>query len=380
MYSPLPAHGVTQPVHQALEDAGFKFDKFGAKTDWPLYKDTTGKAVYVSDAATSKYEYYPMGTHGTNPYGSSKGEGLAALKNTLAEPFEKPEQFAPTTPAFTAPMKQKGDPAISLDEKQKATYKDLPIDNTPQFGSAVVKLTSGETTGGDTAQHVAFVGSVTPDEKHSISEYKGSTYHSINSFLWSAGQKGNGMDNHVKNIASVIEKGKLNKDMVLWRGIKGTFSEQIAKQLLDGADTLSPKCFQSTSTSQSFSHDWAGGKDNVVFKIHAPAGTSAASVQFVQHHSSDGEYEIILGAGVTYKVNSVYKSNGRIYADVKAVYPSKGIHSMAADKYTHSEEEIRKPLTQAEMIAKIKAAPSADDADLACLEAYKDGLKLFPKE
>jgi hypothetical protein len=43
-------------MHQTLEDAGYKLDKYGAKTGYPLYKDSQGKAVHVKYNVNKLYK------------------------------------------------------------------------------------------------------------------------------------------------------------------------------------------------------------------------------------------------------------------------------------------------------------------------------------
>lgn len=359
LYSQKP-EGVSQAAHQALEDAGFKFEKTGQKTGWPLYKDPSGKAIYVADEKTNKFEYYPMGTHGGNTYGSTKSEGLDTLKKTLAEPFEKPEA---AQPAYTAPASTSTyTPSYGLTPEQKTAEASVPsIDFSPGHGSS-------------TPQHVAGPQNYSSAEKGSVGAYKGSTYHSINGWLYSG--KDANLNDHVKNINSAMEKGFLKADTVLYRGLKSGYATEVKAQLLNGIaqgtkTQLEPKCFQSTSTSQDFSHDWGTG--GVILKINAPAGTKAISVDKVQGGHGDSEKEIILGHDVKYNVDKVYKSGGKLYAEVTVEAPYLKQKKVAAA--TKSDKFNVK-----EYADKIRALKPGEDPELAFLEVYQNGVKTYPKE
>lgn len=301
---------VSQEMHEALEDQGYKFDKLGKNTGKPLYQNPEGKAVYVgTDPAKNEWEFYPMGPKGSNPYGSSKGLGTETLIKKTQEPFEKPE------PAVAQTFKyESGGP---LSTPKHGALEELPY--APVKDQTV--LESGHTIGGNPEDYVKgkSTGKGTPvyteSEKHVVSDYKGSGYHSINSFLYNGGDAES--NSKIKNLISAVNKGATDRDLILFRGLRGDYSNQVRdKQLFEGS-IIEPKCFQSTSTHQAFSHESWSSHGNVVLKISAPKGTPALAVKHVTSSLSH-EKEIILSPDVKYKVNKVYQSYGRIYADVDA--------------------------------------------------------------
>ena len=130
-------------MHEALSDKGFKFDKYGQKTQWPLYKDSEGKAVYVKP--DNGWQYYPMGTHGQNSHGSSEGTGVKDMAQTVSLPFEKPASAT----SLSSPTSSN---AITSEEKTKFTaLSQLPEEG---MGSALGKLPTGQQFGGEPISYI----------------------------------------------------------------------------------------------------------------------------------------------------------------------------------------------------------------------------------
>ena len=123
-----------------------------------------------------------------------------------------------------------------------------------------------------------------------------------------------------------------------------------------------PKCYQSTATKQSFAHSW-GYSGNVVLKINAKAGTPVAAVSQVLGMHGDGEHEIVLGRDVTYKVNALYKHDGKLYADVDAVYPQAG--SEMKKKTVTASKKPFKPVRNQTPGEYVRELTSYSDPDVA---------------
>ena len=343
LYSAKPEK-ISQEAHEALEDAGYKFQKYGAKTGNPLYVDKDNKAVYVTDPKTNAFEYYPMGTHGTNPYGSSKGAGIENLKSKIVEPFEKPE-----TPAYSAPA---------------ASYKSYGL--SPALQAKFAELPEKPYNPANSGKSTSFVtstGNLTKSEESVLGSYKGSGYISINGFLY--GNKGTqseqdiAKDYKIKNLDSALDKNHLNKDVTLWRGTGSSYANQLKEWFLQGYDIHVPESYQSTATSQSFAHGWGAG--DVIFQIHAKAGHPA--------YAWGSESEIMLSRHTVYKVNELFKSGGKLYVDVNAEYQpgakqAKKISGMAKKKSVRDILTEVKPLTEEEYARRLSHFKDADEAEL----------------
>lgn len=330
---------VSQGMHEHLNDLGYKFYNVGKTSGQAKYKDSQGKVVFVTDPKKDAWTYYPMGSGGAsgNPHGSLSGEGLGKLKDAVTQPFEKPD--APVIPSTSnTPIVPSGiTPAL------KEAWDNLPhgspIASTTDKGELVVP--------GKQLQYVTKV-KFTDEEKSSIDSYKGNGYHGINAFLWGSSDS-NYHAMHVKNIDSALAKSKITEPLVVWRGLRGSYSTDMANYILGGGKEVTPLCYQSTGTSQEFAHDWgSGGK--LVFQIHLPAGTPA--------HAFSSESEIMLDRHMKYTVNHSFKYNGKMYVDVSAHHdPSIGEEQVKQKfKKLGMSAAASKPMTSNQYAGYITAA------------------------
>ena len=127
--------------------------------------------------------------------------------------------------------------------------------------------------------------------------------------------------------------------MVVWRGLSGSYASKLIENMKPGF-AFHPHYFQETSTKQTTSdHFGSGGcvlevPGGCVLKVRVQAGTPAIpTTALTSSHSS--EQGIIFGRNVYYKVNSVYKSNNKTYADVDLIHP--GVTIMSAVQVDYAQ-------------------------------------------
>jgi hypothetical protein len=347
---PTAAVGKVSPdLHEAMHEAGYQFEKLGAKTQFALYKENgehAGKAVYVTDPKTDAWAFYPMGTQGTNPYGSSTGTGAAALSAKFKEPFEKPDTGVNySSPTYKAPA------SAGLSPQAKSLWDSLPEKPYEQ-----------EKSGKPTAV-TTVAGKISSTESSTLSSYKGSGYHSINGFLWQGGQAEH--NEKIKALDSVMTKAHTNQDLVVWRNPgNSTYANQLKTYLLEetakggGPVKHEPSCFQSTSTSKDFSHNWAGGP--LVLQIHLPKGSPG--------YPWDSESEIMIDRSAVYTVNHMFKSGGKLYADVNVEFTH--THKIKAAAERGSGEDLRSSTAYAK---KFYSFRSPEEAELGMAKFLVDG-------
>jgi hypothetical protein len=164
----------------------------------------------------------------------------------------------------------------------------------------------------------------------------------------------NMLEETVRNFESALEKGVLSIPTVLYQGLTDDYSDLIRNFLLDDGASIQPSTFQSVFTQQAIAHDAASSKTGMalVLKIHVPAGTHALALdQFPPHGSGIHEHEIILPRNTVYLVNSLYRSGGKMYADVNAeTLNETPVEDMVPQKHTPKkvftrEQVLANPIT-----------------------------------
>jgi hypothetical protein len=315
------------------------------KTKYPKYKDSDGKTVYL--IGLDGWEYYPMGSSSMNPYGSTQGHGKDKLINALNQPFEKPE--VSDIPIHGVTSAWTGEDADKFHALPELTLKSY----------------AGYATGGDPVKHITVTGDFTHEEKGTIISYKGSGYVSINQFLYQGQEAhgGNYLADAVQHLNSALTKSKTNKNLILWRGLQGTYSDLVRKQLLSGDKIIQPNSFQSCSTSQNFSHNWSGSNaysPKVVLRITLPAGSPAVAPNSVTP-AYQSEKELILSHTVIFEVQGLYQHKGALYADVVVSQ-----HKPATEQVIEQaiEEEAKEELVDVEkpVVEKIWIEPTQTKA------------------
>lgn len=300
---PATPKGVDQDVHEHLTDQGFSFAKYGGKTGSALYNNEAGQSIYVNNG--SKFEHYPMGATSYNSLGSSKGEGLSAIKIALSTPFDKAaSSYTPSEPVVQTPKKS------SLSTPNYPVLENVPNKNE-FFGSP--------------SDHVVVSDKFTSEEKATVASYKGSGSTSINK--WSVKLANNDLESGehsltsaINNLESAIMKGRTKADMEVFRGVSGDYAKQLLETLKIG-DTHKPASFQETSTKQSISHgNFSTAVNGLVFRISVPKGTPVLAAEMATT-SHQGEYGMIFSRNVEYTVNKVYASDSRVYMAVTLKHP-----------------------------------------------------------
>jgi 8-oxo-dGTP pyrophosphatase MutT (NUDIX family) len=138
----------------------------------------------------------------------------------------------------------------------------------------------------------------TAGQRASLKWYTGGSYSSVNSWLRGQQSASSPVATHAKNMQNGMRPSE--KDILLHRG-NGWFTgwSSVAEAKSHVGKTMHQKGFFSTSVggTEAFSNK------NITFVIEAPKGTPMA---YVDHISSNkGENEMLLAAGLRYKVISV---------------------------------------------------------------------------
>lgn len=138
---------------------------------------------------------------------------------------------------------------------------------------------------------------LTEDERHAVRTYTGQSYDPINQALRS-GQKPTGL---VVDLDRAIGKSTLARDTIVYRGVKDPGKLGLHEGNLVGA-TIRDRAFTSTSLDRRVAEKYAG-PSGAVLRIHAPAGTKAASMAKVSRY--DKEREVLFPRGATIRVTGV---------------------------------------------------------------------------
>ena len=291
---PTAAQGkISQEMHDTLTKNGFEFQKLGVNTGNPLYKSTSGQAVYVGTNGPGTFTHYPAGV-GSNATGSTEGTGKDALDKALTQ------------------------------------SKTFPVNTTVAPTSTQAPYPDPEGTGGDPKDHVDLLPgrTYTQAEKDAVSNYK-STSGGTNSAALALATSGADFNKHVQSMDNALAKGRTNKDLVVWRGLSGSYAQKLVDSMKPGF-AFHPHYFQETSTKQATSDSFGSG--GCVLKIRAQAGTPAIPTTAITSSHSQ-EKGIIFGRNVYYRVNKVYKSNDKTYADVDLIHPGVTIMSAVQADY-----------------------------------------------
>jgi hypothetical protein len=227
-----------------------------------------------------------LAAHGLVPTapGVMEGHGYKFVKDasgtwhkTMAvnQPYTSPS----SSPVSTAPAPMSGSAGtgVQLSQKQFSGYRD-------KFDAAI-----------------------NDKEKQHLLRYSGSSYTSINGAL-RAGRPQDEAET-VKHIDAGLAKAKLDRDVLVHRGVSGQKMEQMFGSLKPG-DRFAEKSYVSTS---AFADSAFGG--NVSFRITVPAGFNAGAIP--SHYS--GEKEFLLPRDTQFEVTGVEKHGGKTVLHIKVV-------------------------------------------------------------
>lgn len=127
------------------------------------------------------------------------------------------------------------------------------------------------------------------------------------------------IENAISNIDNAIDKYKLEKDLVLYRGIdtptlieqaigekKWTRNEDAISGYLKNK-TIENKAFTSTSLSQKEASNFGLGNNSCILRINAPAGTKGAYIDTVSKISKEKEF--LLARNINFKINRIKFDN-----------------------------------------------------------------------
>lgn len=157
------------------------------------------------------------------------------------------------------------------------------------------------------AEHrTQFTAALKPDEKKAALKYSGSAYGQINSHLRADGKP----DKTMIDLDKAIAKAPAPKDMLVHRGISGSFSQKLYAGLKPG-DQIVEKAYSSTSAGGNAAF---GG--DVEMHITVPKGYPAAPIP--SHHP--GEREYLLRRNTKFQVTKIENNGGKIIAHLTVVH------------------------------------------------------------
>ena len=167
----------------------------------------------------------------------------------------------------------------------------------------------------------AMASKLTDTEVVAMKSYKGTDYKDINNRL--RGKDINGLtDKKIKELDSAMEKAKLNRNIIVHRGMSiyepdesaGTQEKvqyvqlqalwnnpQNAKGII-----ISDSAFVSTSLHKPFANSWGS---RILLNINAPKGTKALYLDAVYQRE---EYEMLLPRGSKFKIKSATKVGSKL--------------------------------------------------------------------
>lgn len=129
-------------------------------------------------------------------------------------------------------------------------------------------------------------------ELSALTKYAGNNYETINSGL----RKANRISQQVLDLDSAILKSVLTHPVTVFRGAGSTLTKKIEQQWkASKASSFIDKAFVSTSASKKSATKFSKN----LIEIKLPAGTPAIAL------ANEGEAELLLGRGHTFKVTSV---------------------------------------------------------------------------
>jgi hypothetical protein len=143
----------------------------------------------------------------------------------------------------------------------------------------------------------------TPEEESIISFYKGNGYTAIHSKL----RKGLPHP-YTKELDSAINKGSLQQDTVLHRGVAGSYADHLSE--LNEGDSFTNLGYSSATWKPSIKDNFSNS--GVELNINLKKGQKAFS--FGPH---DGEGEILLPRGMKYKILDKKQISGKTILDVE---------------------------------------------------------------
>ena len=181
--------------------------------------------------------------------------------------------------------------------------------------------------------------SLTPGESDAVNYYTSNEFFGMNRYLRGAGspapQKAAEYDQQAANLSAALSKARTTSDMVLHRGVKGDFVQNLLAQagiktegmnwlqLMNAAkgakgalssQVFEDKGFTSTSLSKDVAKQFAGKGMNVMdaekishlIEYHAPKGTKAGYVEGLS--STPEEFEMLLDRGQKYRIRDIVDS------------------------------------------------------------------------
>lgn len=151
---------------------------------------------------------------------------------------------------------------------------------------------------------------MTPEEISAIRKYTGSYYADFNKELRFQNPSKETID-FAKVLASAIEKFVLAESIVTWRGLdKNIYQYSNPKELI--GVRLQDYGFFSTSLLRERAFDGP-----VMIKVHVPAGTPAAPIQYWSNFPD--EKEVLLSPVVNYVILDAKEENGILYLIIEVV-------------------------------------------------------------
>lgn len=165
------------------------------------------------------------------------------------------------------------------------------------------------------AAAAAFTGhrDLSPAEVDAVKTYQGFGHKSINDFL--RGKRDAilpDLQARIPALASAVDKGVLNRDMKLFRGMHLDLNVDAMKLV---GTTISDPSFASTSLSRKVARRFG----ELTVEFTAPRGTKGLAVHKVTtgsafgHGGSDPEHEVLLPRGSSLKILSVRRRQGGGY-------------------------------------------------------------------
>lgn len=155
-------------------------------------------------------------------------------------------------------------------------------------------------------------------EIEAIQEYQGAAYADINKGLRTDGNLSKDDKETIKNLDNALENNKLDRDTVLYRGLKQNEVDKLMNT--KEGQTITDKGYQSTSTAKNVAssfarNDYQNGPKSVIAKYNVPKGTNAIHVPSMNRSTGtksikDKEKEVLLGRN-TKTVFKGFNTRGR---------------------------------------------------------------------
>lgn len=321
-----PARLVDPADAKALSDAKKKYNPNQPREDDGKFGSGGGGGIVaaagVAVDSSGQPEYMPA-AHGKpyvkNPYYSGKPSGKPAPdapgKKPSGKPADKPASDKPDKkpeadkPTPTAPKPAAGKKPEWANPKRKPGvdsegYQDFTgMDNDTQATNRAYELSDSHTQ------------ALSKKQTNAAKMYTGESYHDINGGLRS-GKVPADYQATVRELDSAISQSKLPENTVLYRGM--SMSPELSSKIKPGA-TFSDSAYTSTSINPRIPASFARGEGKTMMRIKAKKGQSGLAVNNVSNY--DGEHEVLLPRGTSYRVTNVYKDKktGMTYVDAEIV-------------------------------------------------------------